>query len=319
MDFGQTLDERILNAVHFSLPPLDTEEEIAQLERLRRARENRLKKGLEVTSPVVRVGVPVWAEAKWVGSVYPAGTKSSEYLSAYQEQFQTVEVNSSFYAVPNKQVFQKWTASVGPEFKFCPKFPKSVSHQLASPNSRDLEAFFAGLESMRERIGLTFLQLPATFGAKMGDTKSRQLLQFLESVPRWVKPAVEFRHPIFMDNRRLEPEWVEALSERFVATTIVDTPLEQSVSHMSLTSPRVMIRFLGANLHDTDWTRLDAWINRAVTWIENGLSELYFLVHEPDNVLSPKAAQYFIRGLNRELARRQPGVLVREPFIQELL
>ncbi|MBS1960563.1 MAG: DUF72 domain-containing protein [Bdellovibrionales bacterium] len=319
MDFGQTLDDRVLKNIDFSLPPLDSDPELAQLARLRRARNLAVARPAGAKPQIVRVGPPIWGEARWVGNIYPEGTKAAEFISAYQKQFKTVEINSTFYAVPARTTFAKWSTSVDKDFRFCPKFPKSVSHQIHSPNMTDLENFYAGLEAIRDNIGMTFLQLPGTFGAKMGDRNAKTLLKFLDTVPRWVKLGVEFRHPLFVENNLLKPDWVEALAERFAATVIIDTPLERQVCHTSLSAPRVMVRFLGANLHDTGWNRLDKWIERAAIWIEAGLQEFYFILHEPDIFYSPKSTQYFIRGLNSALQKHGLSLQLPEPFFMELL
>lgn len=319
MDFGQTLDDRVLKNINFALPSLDHDAELAQLARLRRARDLATARPAGAKPQIVRVGPPVWGEARWVGNIYPLGTKAADFISAYQKQFKTVEINSTFYAVPARTTFAKWATSVDRDFRFCPKFPKSVSHQIHSPNLTDLENFYSGLEAIRENIGMTFLQLPATFGAKMGDRNANSLLKFLDKTPRWLKIGVEVRHPLFIENQRLKPEWVEAFAERFAATVIIDTPLEREVCHTSLSAPRVMVRFLGANLHDTGWSRLDEWIERCATWIESGLQELYFIVHEPDVFYAPKSTEYFIRGLNSALQKRGLDLQLPEPLFMELL
>jgi uncharacterized protein YecE (DUF72 family) len=310
MDYGQTLDSNLLSRIPFGLPPLQSDAEQAQLARLRRASERNPLAG----GPVIRVGVPIWGEPRWVGSLYPSRTKSTEFIRAYQRQFRTVEINSSFYAVPTPATFTKWASMVGPDFRFCPKFPKSVSHHLFNINRTDLEHFYQGLEPMKERIGVTFLQLPQTFTSELGDRYCEKLLTFLDSVPRWVKPAVEFRNRAFVGpDHHLPFGWIDALSERFTATVLIDTPLEREAFHTSLTAPRVMVRFLGADLHETDWKRLDEWAERSATWIENGLQELYFVVHEPENLHAPEAARYLIRRLNETFRLRRMGIEIPEP------
>jgi hypothetical protein len=73
----------------------------------------------------------------------------------------------------------------------------------------------------------------------------------------------------------------------------------RDVLHMRLTTPSAMIRFVGNNLHPTDYTRIDAWVERLKVWFANGLQQLYFFVHEPDNITSPELATYLIEKLNR--------------------
>jgi uncharacterized protein YecE (DUF72 family) len=71
-----------------------------------------------------------------------------------------------------------------------------------------------------------------------------------------------------------------------------------------------MVRFLGANLHDTDFTRLKEWSKRIVNWHLNGMKEIYFLIHEPDNGLAPMAARKMLDLINEELIARSSATRV---------
>jgi len=79
---------------------------------------------------------------------------------------------------------------------------------------------------------------------------------------------------------------------------------------VSFTSTRTMVRFLGANLHDTDFTRLKEWSKRIVNWHLNGMKEIYFLIHEPDNGLAPMAARKMLDLINEELIARSSATRV---------
>jgi uncharacterized protein YecE (DUF72 family) len=70
---------------------------------------------------------------------------------------------------------------------------------------------------------------------------------------------------------------------------------------MELTTPHTMVRFVGNNLHPTDYTRADAWVKRIKNWKEKGLQTLWFFVHQPDENNSPEMCGYIIKELNREL------------------
>jgi uncharacterized protein YecE (DUF72 family) len=80
---------------------------------------------------------------------------------------------------------------------------------------------------------------------------------------------------------------------------LTDVAGRRDVLHMRLTSPSAMIRFVGNSLHPTDYTRIDDWVERLKMWFDSGLKQLYFFVHEPDNITSPELATYFINQLNK--------------------
>jgi uncharacterized protein YecE (DUF72 family) len=290
MDFGQTLDPAELSRIHFELPALASPEEEAQLARVAKAAAR------SPQVPEIYVGIPIFSYAPWVGSFYPEGTEATDFLRAYSKQLRTVELNSTFYAIPPAETFSKWKASVGPDFKFCPKFPKSISHSL-EPNHPDLKIFLERLKLFGENLGVCFLQLPHYFSAHEKD----KLLGLLSALPRDLRTVVELRNNDFFSGQRLKPEWIENLATRFAGSVSIDTPLERGIAQVSLTSSRTMIRFLGANFHDSDFLRLKEWAKRIALWHVTGLKEIYFLLHEPDNGLAPLAAKRMIGWINEEL------------------
>jgi hypothetical protein len=70
-----------------------------------------------------------------------------------------------------------------------------------------------------------------------------------------------------------------------------------------------VIRFVGNNLHGTDYSRVDAWVERIVLWLESGLREVYFFSHEPDNLFAPELAQY----VHDMFKKRLPNAVLRGP------
>ena len=293
MDFGQTLDPITLEHLKMTLPPLNSAEELAQLERLARASSR------SQAAPQIYVGAAIWSHSPWVGNFYSEGATSADFLREYAKQLNTVEVNSTFYAIPSAEIFKKWKESVGPQFKFCPKFPKSISHALDGKHP-DLKLFAERALSLEGNLGVCFLQLPQYFSIKDQD----RLKALLAQVPRELKTVVEFRNAEYFESQRLKSGVVEMLAHSFVGSVSIDTPLERPIAHVSLTSTRMMIRFLGANLHDSDLIRLKEWAERVVVWFKQGMKELYFIVHEPDQSVSPQATDAFIKMLNGELKKQ---------------
>jgi uncharacterized protein YecE (DUF72 family) len=290
MDFGQVLDPTELSRLQFSLPSLTSPEEVAQLARVAKS---------AARSPQVSeiyVGVPIFSYAPWVGSFYPDGTESVNYLRAYAKQLKTVELNSTFYAIPPAETFIKWKSAVGADFKFCPKFPKSISHSL-DPKHPDLKLFTDRVSLLGDHLGVCYLQLPHYFSPREQD----RLIAMLAALPRELRTVVELRNNEFFSHQRLKPEWVEGLATKFAGAVTVDTPLERGVAHVSLTSSRTLIRFLGANLHASDFTRLKEWAARIALWHVTGLKEIYLVIHEPDNGMAPLAAKRMIPWINEEL------------------
>ena len=79
------------------------------------------------------LGCPGWGLKSWVGRLFPPGTRSTEFLERYAEVFNTVEGNTTFYALPAAETVDRWRAQVPDQFRFCFKFPRTITHdkQLA--------------------------------------------------------------------------------------------------------------------------------------------------------------------------------------------
>lgn len=116
MEFGKVSPHK-LPSIDFSLP-----EDPAQNQEVLGGKPAR---NLEVL-----VGCPVWANANWVGETYPPRSNSAQYLEAYGKQFNTIELNSSHYHTPSLDTLAKWHQQVPPNFRFAPKIPQQISHQL---------------------------------------------------------------------------------------------------------------------------------------------------------------------------------------------
>src|SRR5512133_2363469 len=74
------------------------------------------------------LGCPIWSYKGWMGSLYPEGTKQSDFLREYSRRLTTVEGNTTFYAVPNAEKLTRWVEEMPETFRFCPKLPRAISH-----------------------------------------------------------------------------------------------------------------------------------------------------------------------------------------------
>src|SRR5260221_12554910 len=116
MEFGKV---QHIDNIDFTLPPDDLVTE----ELWRRS------KGRPAEPLRIYVGGTEWGRASWVGTVYPQGTKSKDFLTFYGKQFNTVELNTIFYGLPTADTVRRWASAVNERFQFCPKFPEVISHQ----------------------------------------------------------------------------------------------------------------------------------------------------------------------------------------------
>ncbi|MBC5775763.1 DUF72 domain-containing protein [Pontibacter sp. KCTC 32443] len=281
MDFGKLQN---IDHVDFTLPS-----DHPDTQRLLQAHKQDSK-------PEVYIGLPVWVNKSWIGSIYPATMREKDSLLWYAKQFNTIELNSTHYHIPGDTTIERWRNSVPKGFKFCPKFPQLISHESALRSTQSITATFCeAIAGLEDNLGCSFLQLPPYFGPD----QLPDLEEFLKFIPETIPVAVELRHPEWFVDNIASLELFEVLEKYGVGTVLTDVAGRRDVLHMRLTTPSAMVRFVGNGLHPTDYTRIDAWVERLKHWFDNGLQQLYFFVHEPDNTLAPDLAIYLIEKLNK--------------------
>ena len=140
------------------------------------------------------LGCPGWGVKTWVGRLFPSGTRPTEFLERYARVFNTVEGNTTFYALPAAETVARWRDQVPDEFRFCFKFPRTITHdKLLVDCAGEVATFLERVAPLGDKLGTLFLQLPPQFDG----TRLARLDRFLASLPAGGRYAVEFRHEAF--------------------------------------------------------------------------------------------------------------------------
>lgn len=114
----------------------------------------------------VRIGCSGWSYRSWVGGLYPEGLGSSHWLERYAEVFDTVEVNATFYRLPEKKTVRAWAEQVPDDFVFAIKASRYLTHMRRLRGmKKGLGRFWARLEPLRSsgKLGPVLWQLPERF------------------------------------------------------------------------------------------------------------------------------------------------------------
>jgi uncharacterized protein YecE (DUF72 family) len=183
----------------------------------------------------VRVGCSGWNYASWKEEFYE-GRPARLWLEHYARHFDTVEVNNTFYRLPNREAVANWERTAPPGFVFALKGSRYLTHvkrlrDLGPGLHRFLERIEPLLRS--EKLGPLLWQLPPTF-ARDDD----RLRAALAAFPRGVRHALEFRHPSWFVE-----ETYEALRERGAALVIGDRPEVKAFQAQVLTADWTFVRF----------------------------------------------------------------------------
>lgn len=284
MEFGKLED---IGAVDFSLPQdsVRNPRVLAQYQR---------QKNVQIF-----IGLARWGDRKLVGKVYPKGTASKDYLYHYARQFNTIEMNTTHYRIPTLDMVEQWKEKTPAAFRFCPKIPQVISHSNDFGESiQATQQFLESLHAFDDRLGLPFMQLPPTLAPY---SNGKSLFEYLSCWPRDIPLAVEFRHPQWFEDAKIRERAFDLLEEYQLSTVITDTAGRRDVVHMQITNSKVMVRFVGNYLHPTDYKRIDEWIIRIGQWLEQGLQELYFIVHQPEDDLAAELSVYLVDQMNEKL------------------
>ncbi|HKK76572.1 MAG TPA: DUF72 domain-containing protein [Saprospiraceae bacterium] len=266
--------------------------------------------GQQAPQPVpFYIGCTGYSMKEWTGKVYPKGTKNKDYLHHYTRQFNTIEHNTTHYRIPEPDTINKWRDEAPSDFRYCPKIPQRISHSRdLGMGSQELRLFWERIGGLEDRLGCCFIQLPPHFAYK----KLPLLREFLNMWPPSIPLAVEVRHETWFAEAQRTEDWLQVLRDSGKTAVITDVSGRRDVLHMGLSNLTTMIRFVGNGLHPSDYSRIDEWLNRLSQWIDQGLREVYFFPHEPDNILAPELASYL-----HSQAQLLPNVVTRGPKLIE--
>ncbi|PYS88635.1 MAG: hypothetical protein DMF64_20065 [Acidobacteria bacterium] len=170
------------------------------------------------------IGCQGWNYDDWVTPpaalapvFYPHGTRAADMLGTYARAFETVEVDSTFYAVPAASTIDLWAQRTPQDFIFSLKLPQAITHEagLRAGGDEILNEFCTTARRLGERLGAVLVQLPPQFEATTETVAA--LKRFLPRLPRDLRFAVEFRHGSWAAN-----EIAELLAQHNVAVALVE-------------------------------------------------------------------------------------------------
>lgn len=238
--------------------------------------------------------------AKWnrkdLKNFYPRGTKDE--LAYYSTQFNSIELNATFYRLFPPATFDNWYQAVPDHFRFFPKLEQSISHFKRLKDVHEfVEQNVANMSHLREKLKMPFLQMHNNFGPKDFD----RVAAFAENWTYEVPLAVEFRHTDWYNDAAVSSKLYNLLETHGITNILVDTAGRRDLMHMRLTTPTAFIRWVGANEPESDRSRLDEWIGRISKWKKAGLQKLFFFVHQNAEQESPALAAHFIERLNKKV------------------
>mgnify|MGYP002382250950 CR=1 FL=1 len=168
----------------------------------------------------IHLGAQGWNYDAWVGPFYPPGTRAADYLDVYARAFDTVEIDSTWYAIPSATAVQGWRKRAPDGFTYSLKLPQEITHRNRLHDSAEVLAqFCARARELGAALGLILIQLPPDFSP----LALTALANFLPLLPRDLRFAIEFRDRAWLNKAHGE-RVLPLLREHGVALALVDSP-----------------------------------------------------------------------------------------------
>lgn len=214
----------------------------------------------------VHIGTSGWSYKHWKGLYYPAGLPASKWLSFYAEDFDTTEINSSFYRLPSEESVTRWKEQVPPGFRFCAKMSRFLTHmkKLNDPQE-SLHRFFEVFQHMKNQMGPVLVQLPPmlAFDAARADV-FYSLLQKHYSIYSFV---MEVRHSTWLREDSL------ALMRKFDIGLVISQSGTSFPYSEKITAKNVYVRFHGPReLYASGYSdgMLEYFAEKFYEWLKEG-------------------------------------------------
>jgi uncharacterized protein YecE (DUF72 family) len=228
---------------------------------------------------MIWVGTSGYNYPEWKGSFYPQDLPAAKMLPYYAARFPTVEINYTFYRMPNEKLVAGWAAQTPDPYKLTLKAPRRITHDSRLRNCGDLVSAFCGVAgTLGDKLGALLFQLPPNF------KKNPEVLrEFVELVPEGTRAAFEFRHESWFDD-----EVRDALRERKAVLCTADTEEGGPAAEIAPTADWGYLRLRRADYTDDG---VGAWADRirAQPWQD----AFVFFKHE-DEARGPALAERLI-------------------------
>jgi uncharacterized protein YecE (DUF72 family) len=223
------------------------------------------------------VGTSGYSYKEWKGSFYPEKIPAKEMLSFYAGRLSTVEINATFYRMPQPSMLDNWKQQVPPTFRFSLKAPQRVTHfKRLKETEEETKYFLETAGTLAAQLGVVLFQLPPNMKKDLP-----RLETFLQQLPPAPRAAFEFRHPTWFDD-----DVLAVLKDRNMALVVSDTD-DMPTTFIDKTADWGYLRLRRVNYSEEN---LKEWVERInkQQWSDT----FVFFKHEDEGTGPQLAAQF---------------------------
>ncbi len=225
------------------------------------------------------VGTSGYSYKEWKGSFYPEDLSAKAMLSYYAQRLPAVEINATFYRMPQESMLENWLTQVPEDFRFSLKASQRITHfKRLKEVEEETKYFLKTAAILRNGLGVVLFQLPPNM-----KKDCERLGNFLKILPGDFRAAFEFRHPTWFDD-----DVLKLLAEHNRALCVSDTD-ELPVSHIDRTADWGYLRLRRVEYSEGD---LSQWLARIK---EQKWKETFVFFKHEDEGTGPRLAGQFLK------------------------
>lgn len=244
----------------------------------------------------IRIGTSGYHYKDWVGRYYPEGMKSNQMLAHYLRDFDTVELNNTFYQLPNESTFDAWRDNTPRDFLYAVKGSRFITHMIKLKDAqRGLTNFMPRAERLGAKLGPILWQLPPGWKVNV-----ERLEEFLSLLPKKHRYTFELRNETWLTD-----EVLEVLKKHNAAFCIYELAGYQSP--MEITADWTYVRLHGPTPFKYQGSysdeQLAEWADRIRGWSRK-LKAIYVYFDNDDSAYAVYNAIALKRMVKRLMQRR---------------
>lgn len=226
----------------------------------------------------LQVGTSGFSYKEWKGSFYPEDLPAKEMLSYYASRLPAVEINNTFYRLPQRSMLENWKEQVPSHFRFSLKASQRITHFKRLKDVEDETKYLLDTAgALEERLGVILFQLPPNMKKDLP-----RLETFLQCLPSTIRATFEFRHPTWLDD-----DVLQLLASRNLALCVSDTD-DMPVTHVDRTADWGYLRLRRVQYTEA---HLIEWLRQIR---EQNWSDVFVFFKHEDEATGPKLAAQFI-------------------------
>lgn len=226
------------------------------------------------------IGTSGWNYTHWRGTFYPDDLPAKNWQTYYMERFHTVEVNNTFYRLPEKKTFRKWRDESPEPFLYSVKASRYITHMKKLKDPAPVANFLDHADMLGDKLGPVLFQLPPRWKLNID-----RLADFLKALPRGRRFAFEFRDDTWWDARVYE-----LLHQYNAAFCLFD--LEGRQTPVELTADFAYVRLHGpegAYQGKYDDNTLSRWANAFKAWMQKGIEVFCYFDNDENGYAAQNA------------------------------